>query len=849
MKLARNISRLLVVFIGLSFVSCASETRTAPETADQFTPPKAGNATDPNAQGNRCLDCHDGIEMISGSDSAMMAAIFEMADESGTGNRCVVCHGGNPRVSWSGDHEPEAPEYQTAMDQAHSGSPAWLVENEGPQQFYPDPGSPWINRYTCGMCHDWQVQAQWRSLMMTEAGKIQGTAWGFGGLEGYQHRWANYDVENPKNPDEVMGTATFRAYLDQLASKEPQVFVDAMVQLPPAPTAEEVDENPAKSAFTYIRGECQRCHLGVRGKQRYGDYRGMGCSACHMPYGNAGVYQGQDKTLMDNRRGRPLVHSFQSGRNSPVTVGQVTYSGIPVETCTTCHNRGRRIGVSFQGLMESAYASPWMADGKPQQKLHGKNYMKLQEDLHKSHGFLCQDCHTSLDAHSPNRLVGSIAGAVEVECTDCHGTPTHFPWELPLGWGDEYAPMPQQGEPRGLTQKIPAYMKAGFYPEPADGYLLSARGNPLGNAVKQGNNVLVYLASGRTRELTPLKEMVAQNRLNLEARVGMVQVRSHMDKMECYACHATWAPQCYGCHIKVDYQKPDVHVDWVALGQAHNSNGMTGEGRPQEDSLRIPGEITESRSFLRFEDPSLAINGEGRVAPVIPGCQTSVTVLGKDGKPLLTNHIFKIPGVEGAGEEGQLGIDHSPLHPHTVQKKARGCGSCHASDKALGYGISGGRVTDDPDRDHVVDLTTGEGQIIPTGTTPQMTAMNGLIADWSRFVDESGRQLQTVGHHFELSRPLNNDERGRMNRQGVCLACHQEIPDRSLAVSLLHHIADTIGMLPATDAEHSDLLVKNLLLGGWVQLLTPVFLIMTGVVFVLFWRRKRLRAKKKDGPA
>jgi hypothetical protein len=32
----------------------------------------------------------------------------------------------------------------------------------------------------------------------------------------------------------------------------------------------------------------------------------------------------------------------------------------------------------------------------------------------------------------------------------------------------------------------------------------------------------------------------------------------------------------------------------------------------------------------------------------------------------------------------------------------------------------------------------------------------GLIADWSRFVTEDGKQLQIVGDHFFLSRPLNN---------------------------------------------------------------------------------------------
>ena len=37
---------------------------------------------------------------------------------------------------------------------------------------------------------------------------------------------------------------------------------------------------------------------------------------------------------------------------------------------------------------------------------------------------------------------------------------------------------------------------------------------------------------------------------------------------------------------------------------------------------------------------------------------------------LLENEIFKIPNVEGAGEEGQLGIDISPVQPHTIQAES-----------------------------------------------------------------------------------------------------------------------------------------------------------------------------------
>jgi hypothetical protein len=846
---SRQLSVLVLGLLAtLALPSCGAERRTALVRGDSLlTKPLTTPAPvceDPYAATNACLSCHEGIEFIRCSDTQMFQEIIMTAEASGSNNQCIVCHGGNPDVIRPKDLERESEAYKALTEQAHSGTTPYFEANPGPKDFYPDPGSPWINKHSCGVCHEWEVRVQWQSLMMTEAGKIQGTVWGFGGQTRYEHRWANYDVKDPSSWNEIVGTETFRDYLKQLSIKEPQVFVEKMEQLPAAPEGgEDVELDPKLAAFTYIRGECQRCHLGVGGMQRHGDYRGMGCSACHIPYANSGLYEGGDEALQGASAGRPLIHSIQSGVGATCSHGETTWRGIPVETCTTCHNRGRRIGVSYQGLMETPYEGPYSPHGKPQQKLHGKTYIQLHADLHKDKGFLCQDCHTTLDVHGSGKLVGSIAGAVEIECQDCHGTPQKYPWELPLGYSDEYEEKAKTGPARGTTQDIPEFMEKGDYPEPGDGYLLTTRGNPFGNVVRRGDKLHVHLASGAVRELYPLKLLNEQDMLSTEARLAMCQVGKHMDRMECYTCHSTWAPQCYGCHIKIDYTEDDAHYDWVALGMDHQANGLTSEFTPHGDTHKIRGKITETRSFLRWEDPALAQNGEGRISPVIPGCQTTVTVVGKDGKTVIASKIFRIGHAEGAGEEGQLGIDHSPLHPHTVQKRARTCESCHASKKALGYGIDGGVHYADPSQDHYVDLETADGRMIPRGATPQMSAIPGLENDWSRFVTEDGKQLQTVGHHFKLSRPLNNEERANMAREGICLACHQEIPDESVAVNMLHHIGEFAGMLPTNNEEHSDLVHKTTMLAAWVQVAGGFAGGMFGLAVLIWWRRRR-RAKQ-----
>ena len=774
-----------------------------------------------------CMECHQGIEPIREEGAEMLEEILALGEGEGDPVGCVVCHGGDPAAA--------------EKDAAHGG-----------KSFYPDPGSSWINKRTCGICHPDHVRVQWHSLMMTEAGKIQGTVWAFGSLTGYEHRWGNYDVANPEDRSSRLGTDAYRAYMERLKTLEPQVFVDKHERLPDAPTElSHLAEHPELAAFTYLRNQCLRCHHAVKGRQVRGDYRGMGCSSCHVPYGNEGHYEGDDPSIPRDETGHCLVHSIQATREAKVVVHGHQYSGIPVETCTTCHDRGKRIGVSFQGLMEIPYTSPYTEEGEGQPALHTKHYLAMHQDLHYGKGMTCQDCHTSIDVHGDGCLAAANLGSVEIECTDCHGTPEAYPWELPLGTMDEYDDPPADAPARGTADELASHVRQGTVYPAKDGYLLTARGNPYSNAVRDGDLVIVHTAAGKDVELKPLKRIEREKALSLEGLIAMKTVRGHVGKMECYTCHASWAPQCYGCHVKIDYSGSKTSFDWLGAGRRHQRKECAADrGETGYDTI-IPGKIEEQRSFTRWEDPPLGINGEGRVTPVAPGCQPSVTVIGEDGKPILLNHIFRTtPGSEGSGREGQLATDLSPTQPHTMTKDARVCESCHLSEKALGYGIGAGRLTRPPDERVVVDLETVEGHVLPEGARTQMAPIEGLVADWSRFVTEDGRQLQTVGHHFKGSRPLDNEERARINRQGVCLACHQEIPDRSLAVSLLHHVAEYADQLPKTAEEHNSLVHKILLTAGWFQVAGAAVVppaMLAGVLWYWYRRRRRI-AKGRTRP-
>ena len=112
-----------------------------------------------------------------------------------------------------------------------------------------------------------------------------------------------------------------------------------------------------------------------------------------------------------------------------------------------------------------------------------------------------------------------------------------------------------------------------------------------------------------------------------------------------------------------------------------------------------------------------------------------------------------------------------------------------------------------------------------------------------RLVTEDGEQLMTVGHHFRGSRPLNNEERSHISREGICLSCHQEIPERSLAVSLLHHVAEFAGQLPKTSKQHDALVHKIMLFAGWGQVAAMVAAPLCGLAGLAWLLARRRRSR------
>ncbi len=731
-----------------------------------------------------CLTCHKGIEHIRSEDSGMMKQIKALGAGVGDPAGCTICHGGNVKA--------------TTKEMAHKGAPN---HPGGLEAFVRDPGSYWIMDKTCGLCHADTVANMKKALMATEAGKIQGNLHTFGSEDTQKVKFGDYAIKDTDGKTPAWGTKTYKDYMVAMINKYPDQFPTELKQLPLPPQSDKdlskmtEKELGYAASISYQRSDCQRCHIGVRGRKGRGDWRGMGCSACHIPYGNEGIYEGNDPTINKKEHGHLLVHEMQATRDAKVFVPStgVTFSGIHPETCNSCHNRGKRIGVSYMGMMEQPYGSPLMPGGKAQSKTHGKRYQHLKSDIHFRAGMTCQDCHTSIDMHGDGTLFGTTLGQVEIECSDCHGTTRKFPWELKIGYGEKNLAVNTSKKARGLAKTLPGYMQKGTVYNPEGGYLLSTRGNPLGNVVKAkgSNEVIAHLANGKDLIVPILKSLEVKKELSKNGQVAMFDVKEHMNKLECYSCHSSWAPQCYGCHVKVDYRKGKSKIDWIASGSTHFKNGETSESVLGTKGKRQIGKASETRSYTEWENPILGINGEGLVTPIIPGCQVTYTVIGPNGKTLILNKQARVH------DNGHIvdAIDMSPVQPHTTTKHARTCESCHSSQKALGYGKKNSLI--DQDKNVKIDLQDlATGKFASSHTTVQMEAIPGMNFGWSQVVTRDGKQLTNVGSHWPASRPLDQDMRVKMERTGVCMGCHQNMTNKQL----WDKVNTTPGIL--TDKDH-----------------------------------------------
>lgn len=271
------------------------------------------------------------------------------------------------------------------------------------------------------------------------------------------------------------------------------------------------------------------------------------------------------------------------------------------------------------------------------------------QDIHLERGMHCVDCHFSQDVHGDGNLYGEYGDAIEIECSDCHGTVAAY---------------------TDLVTSGPA--------APAGGTRLDLATTPWGERRFRWRGDTLYqrsmLEAGREWPVVQVKDTVTAGnprynprsaRAKLLTRDGLwgelpedLSTLAHRDaQMTCYSCHSAWITSCFGCHL------------------------------PQEANVRSPMnhyEGTTTRNYasynpqvIRTDVYMLGINGVtkgGRIAPVRSSSALVLSSTNANRKRFYTQQ----PPISRPGFSSQA---FNPHVPHTVRStETRACADCHLSE-------------------------------------------------------------------------------------------------------------------------------------------------------------------------
>ncbi|HVY61192.1 MAG TPA: hypothetical protein VHF22_06030, partial [Planctomycetota bacterium] len=469
-----------------------------------------------------CLNCHNGIENIHPAKALT----------------CTECHGGNPRAA--------------TKEEAHVRPAKPLVNDERtlpldydlPYLRFENPSNLRVVDESCGDCHPNEIEALRKSLHGTTSGHLSD------GL-----------YENGVTAARTSAVAIFKT--------------GALPQIPAFHAKAEKKGAPPSLAEHYTdleRKACMQCHLWSRGRAvrgrlgMDGDYRSEGCAACHTLYANDGLSRSGDPTVNKLEPGHPVKHEMTSK--------------VPVDQCVHCHYGDASIGLNFRGLAQLVPGMPAGPDiaGTTKSRLNGSFYLQdpavNPPDIHFERGMACIDCHTFGDimgrgGETPTKM----EGAVEIECTDCHGD----------------------------------FQKRAT--------LTTQRGTKLEHIrIENGRYILRGKVDGKDHVVPQVVDVLTPGSAHYDVNAIAAMTPVHQ-KLECYACHSGWSPNFFGFHFDRNEQFTQLEV-------------LSGE--------RTPGRVsTQEKVFGTFRNLLLGWSPEGTVSPYLVGFSTMGTVHAKDGKKII----------------------------------------------------------------------------------------------------------------------------------------------------------------------------------------------------------------------
>jgi hypothetical protein len=769
----QRVAATLVVTLSALAVSLLFERRSHAQSDPHQSGLLRQSQADVDRKNSGCVSCHTSTD----EPSMHPTGTVRLA--------CIDCHGGDSTATLAPGANSKTPEYEQIKNRAHvqphdsalagrSGNPQrlytkWLRESYEYVRFV-NPGDLRVAAETCGTagCHAPEVMKV-KTSMMTHGAMLWGAALYNNGSfplknarfgESYSSSGVPQGIRTvpAPTPDEIRqkGILPELTPLERWEISQPgnvlRVFERGGEKKGEIgnPDREEESGRPDDKLGERGFGTLLRTDPVFLGLQKTrlldpllslpgtndepGDYRGSGCTACHVVYANdrspkhAGPYArfghmgesvSSDPTIAKNESGHPIRHSFTRAIPSsqcmichvhPGTNMETTYFGytwwdnesdgeamyprnqhnptneeryeLALRNPEGAAARGlwsnleflEKIGSpEFNSQLKQTQFADFHSHGwvfravyKRDRKgnlLDTENKVvapddpaKFQKavhlaDIHLEKGMHCIDCHFEQDSHGTGKLYAEPRAAIELDCTDCHGTIEKRATLISSG------PASPAGGTHFDSLRTPWNARRFEYREGK----LFQRSMVEPDKEWEVVQVLDTITPGNihySEKSRWAKTIRTDGKTWGSLPADSSQLAHANSRMTCYACHTSWTPNCFGCHLAMmaNQRKPMLH----------------NEGLLTRNWTAYDFQVLRDDGFMLGVDGT--VTGH-RVAPVRSSCAILVSSQNQ-------NRDWIYYTQQTVSAEGLSGTAFSTFVPHTVRsKETKGCDDCHISNR------------------------------------------------------------------------------------------------------------------------------------------------------------------------
>jgi hypothetical protein len=270
-------------------------------------------------------------------------------------------------------------------------------------------------------------------------------------------------------------------------------------------------------------------------------------------------------------------------------------------------------------------------------------------DIHLEKGMQCNDCHFAQDNHGNGKIYAEPRAAVEIDCTDCHGTISARASLLSSG---------PAAPPGGRSLEI-LRTPWGLRRFEWSGDKLIQRSMSDQNKRWEVVQTRATITPGNER-FNPKSyraKLIGKSGELLRTPPTDSSLLAHANSsMTCYACHSSWTPTCFGCHLQMtaNVKRPMLHNEGIVTRNYTSYNFQV--LRDDIYMLGVDGTVTGHR-----------------IAPVRSSCAVLVSSQNANREWL----YYQQQTISAPGFSGQA---FSTFVPHTVRaKETKQCSDCHVS--------------------------------------------------------------------------------------------------------------------------------------------------------------------------